>query len=418
MKKLLILLTLFAYTLQSNAQSWKKSSGGDEFDGKYKTSSVIGKADNYPYTKPSLVINKFENDNSINFYIASSGYWSEDSGVSILWVFSNEPNTIYSTYDWSYSADNKILFFKEFNNPNSDLKLSAYEFIDKLRKASKVSVRISNDYGKNNMSFSLSGSTNAINHVLPNLDEILSGIEKKNTILKEAIKERDSLISIKTVNFSKILSEKKVKDSSGVISKIIDKLKNEDSDIKEKLFKDSTSLSIVLQERLKMGLTYGYIDIFFVFEDGTKLELDGSFSVEMDSPVITDYQKKKETEKKQAEEREKENKRKIKEAEDNIYNLTSKFQIEELRQSIKEKVLQITRSQYGSDKFDISDIENISGVFSKYLYKKIWDLHIKIYLTDGRVISDASKKVYLSSLKNDITKKTLKTIGAKLNEEF
>ncbi len=44
------------------------------------------------------------------------------------------------------------------------------------------------------MSFSLSGSTNAINHVLPNLDEILSGIEKKNTILKEAIKERDSLI--------------------------------------------------------------------------------------------------------------------------------------------------------------------------------------------------------------------------------
>jgi len=418
MKNLIIIFTLFAFTLQSNAQSWRKSSGGDEFDGKYKTSSVTGKADNYPYTKPSLVVNTFENDNSINFYIASSGYWSEDSGVSILWVFNNEPNTIYSTYDWSYSADNKILFFKEFNNPNSDLKLSAYEFIDKLRKASKVSVRISNDYGKNNMSFSLSGSTNAINHVLPNLDEILSGIEKKNTILKEAIKERDSLISTKTIDFNKILSEKKVKGSSDVISKIIDKLKNEDSDTKEKLFKDSTSLSIVLQERLKMGLRYGYIDIFFVFEDGTKLELDGSFSVEMDSPVITDYQKKKETEKKQAEEREKENKRKIKEAEDNIYNLTSKFQIEELRESIKEKVLQITRSQYGSDKFDISEIENINGVFSKYLYKKIWDLHIKIYLTDGRVISNASNKVYLSSLKNDITKKTLKTIGAKLNEEF
>jgi len=230
-------------------------------------------------------------------------------------------------------------------------------------------------------------------------------LRKKNTILKEAIKQRDSLITVKTIDFNKILSGKKVKDSSGVISKIIEKLKNEDSDTKEKLFKDSTSLSIVLQERLKMGLTYGYIDIFFVFEDGTKLELDGSFSVEMDSPVITDYQKKKETEKKQAEEREKENKRKIKEAEDNIYNLTSKFQIEELRESIKKKVLQITRSQYGTDKFDISEIENINGVFSKYLYKKIWDLHIKIYLTDGRVISDASNKLYLSSLKNDISVK-------------
>ena len=113
MKKLLLTLAIFT-SFASFGQTWKFSEGGDAFDGKYKTSSVTGKADNYPYTKPSLVINKFENDNSINFYISGSGYWSEDSGVSILWVFNNEPNTIYSTYDWSYSADNKILFFIVF----------------------------------------------------------------------------------------------------------------------------------------------------------------------------------------------------------------------------------------------------------------------------------------------------------------
>ena len=53
MKNLLILLTLFAFTLQSNAQSWKKSSGGDAFDGKYRTSSVRGSGGDFPYENPT-----------------------------------------------------------------------------------------------------------------------------------------------------------------------------------------------------------------------------------------------------------------------------------------------------------------------------------------------------------------------------
>ena len=99
--------------------------------------------------------------------------------------------------------------------------------------------------------------------------------------------------------------------------------------------------------------------------------------------------------------------------------MTSKFQIEELRQSIKKKVLERTKSQYGSDKYDLSEIESIKGVFSEYLYRKVWSLDLKFYLSNGRVISSPSNKIYLTQeLKNDVTKKTLKTIGAKLNEEF
>ena len=113
MKKLLFLSILFFY-IQTNvsAQSWKYENGGDAFDGKYKTSFVKGNGSNYPYNKPVLAINKFDKDSQINFYISSAGYFQEDTGVKILWVFNTEPNVIYSTYDWSYSSDGKTIFFK------------------------------------------------------------------------------------------------------------------------------------------------------------------------------------------------------------------------------------------------------------------------------------------------------------------
>ena len=60
MKKLLILLTLIP--LVSFGQGWTSSEGGSAFDGKYKTSSVMGKGTNFPYTKPVLVVNKFDGE--------------------------------------------------------------------------------------------------------------------------------------------------------------------------------------------------------------------------------------------------------------------------------------------------------------------------------------------------------------------
>jgi len=53
----------------SFGQSWKSSEGGNAFDGKYKTSSVKGKGDNFPYNSPTMVINKFEGED-LNFYIS------------------------------------------------------------------------------------------------------------------------------------------------------------------------------------------------------------------------------------------------------------------------------------------------------------------------------------------------------------
>ena len=92
--KTILSLSALLITLALTAQSWTFSEGGDAFDGKYKTSSVIGKGTNYPYTKPSLVINKFEGEENINFYISGGGYFQEKTGISVLWVFDNEPNKI------------------------------------------------------------------------------------------------------------------------------------------------------------------------------------------------------------------------------------------------------------------------------------------------------------------------------------
>ena len=88
--KNLIFTLLFSVSLISFGQTWKYSEGGNAFDGKYKTSIVTGIGSNFPYQKPSLVVNKFEGE-SINFYISDAGYFQENTGISVLWVFDNEP---------------------------------------------------------------------------------------------------------------------------------------------------------------------------------------------------------------------------------------------------------------------------------------------------------------------------------------
>lgn len=272
MKKLLILLSLFAFTLQSNAQSWKKSSGGDAFDGKYRTSSVRGSGGDFPYENPTLVINKFDSG-SLNFYISGAGYWQSGTGVSVRWVFSNEPNTIYSTYDFSFSSDGKIIFLEEFNNPvNNAMKLSKKEFIKKLQVASNVQVRISNDYGNNSMKFSLSGSTNAINFVLPNLAKDLKEIEKANEIKLEGLKVQDSL---KEVAYGKIRNNfARLKFDKYDMDKVINHLlENEKEDALINF--DSVYFRKGTYEPSE---TYKYVDAYALYNDGTSEQINGIFN--------------------------------------------------------------------------------------------------------------------------------------------
>ena len=197
MKNLLFTIALLV-SFNSFGQTWKYSEGGNAFDGKYKTSVVTGVGTKFPYKNPSLVINRFEGK-PINFYITEGGFFQEKTGISVLWVFDSEPDKLYSTYDFSISPDGKILFFTEFNNPDGSGKLKPVDIIEKLTLANKVTIRMSDDYGSNDIIFSLRGSTKAINFVIPKKERqqmldsglaernLLSEVEGKNQLILDAL---------------------------------------------------------------------------------------------------------------------------------------------------------------------------------------------------------------------------------------
>lgn len=198
MRNIFLFILLFSISSIIEAQSWNYNTSGNDFDGKYKTASATGDGNNFPYNKPSIVINYFEKDDSFNFYINDAGYYSDSSDVEVLWVFNNEKDVIYESRYKTLSANGKSIFFYEFYSPKSDEIISVYEFINKLKVASSVSVRVSGKYDKNDIKFSLSGSTKAINHVISveEIDLKINTIKTAREISNEKERKKDSLINL------------------------------------------------------------------------------------------------------------------------------------------------------------------------------------------------------------------------------
>ena len=185
MKKLL--LVLLALPLIGFGQSWKFSSSGNDFDGKYRTASIEGTGDDYPYTSPSLVVNYFEKSNSINFYIINAGYFTSSTNTEVKLSFNNEEGIIYTPANISFSGDGSIVFFGDVFRPNN---LSYLVIIQKLMDASDVEIRISNDYSQNDLRFGLSGSTKAIKFVVP-FDKMFEIEQKEIEEVVEEVKIED-----------------------------------------------------------------------------------------------------------------------------------------------------------------------------------------------------------------------------------
>jgi hypothetical protein len=290
MKNLLFTLALLI-SFTSFGQTWKYSEGGNAFDGKYKTSSVSGVGTKYPYTSPTLVINKFEG-RAINFYISDGGFFQEKTGIGVLWVFDNEPNKRYSTYDYSISSDGKILFFTEFNNPDGSGKLNPVDIIEKLTLANKVTVRMEDDYGSNDIVFSLSGSTKAVNFVIPK--------EERQQMIDSALAERNALSEVEDNNqlvlddLIKIATEEKLSSSS--LSSLKSTFEqNLGLSYYSALGTGKKYKSILLEGNLsdKMFESYGYVDVFYILDDGSKEKIYGSWTVEMDAPIFVRLKEEK-----------------------------------------------------------------------------------------------------------------------------
>jgi hypothetical protein len=406
MKKLILLLTLIPFI--SFGQGWTSSEGGSAFDGKYKTSSVVGKGTNFPYTKPVLVVNKFDGE-KLNFYISGGGYFQEKTSIGVLWVFDNEPDTIYSTYDWSISDDGKILFFSEFNNPDGSGKLKPVDIIEKLTLANKVTVRMKDKFGSNDIVFSLSGSTRAINFVLPK-DERQKMIEsaKAERVALAESEGKGQLILDELLNIAKA---EKLTDSS--ISTL-------ESTIQQNLGlsyysgmgtgKNYKSISVEGELSDSMFESYGYVKVFYILEDDSKEEIYGSWKVEMDAPIflrLKEEKAKEEVELANKQEKDKEF----------LSNLLSKYQRDDLKNHLMDEILEKSKSY--SVGFDILDVKNILITLSELsAYSKVFfKCKVDIYINDGSVKIIDNTYLY-SSGRVSISKKDLKALGGKANIPF
>lgn len=404
MKKFLLFILLFP--LISYSQTWKYQSGGSDFDGKYKSAYITGVGTEFPYNKPIMAINRFEKDDSFNFYISDAGYSQEGTGLSVLFVLSNEPETIYSTYDFSISNDGKIIFLNEFNDPYSDNKISQFEFIKKLQVASKVSVRVEDNYGQNDLVFSLSGSTKAINYVLPDLDNMISiAVNERNRRLEIANLERENSLKIKADKESEQIARKKLfnllmakandeKLSSTSLSSLEFKLKKDlGVDYYDGLETGKKYKSITVEASEIFEKTW-YVSVFYLLEDGSKEEISGTFSVEMDAPVFKRVAERKEREK------------------EILENLTAKLNLDKLKNHIKKEILNRANRSY-NPKYILEDISGIHLTFSKYQYKKVWECQVTLFLPN---LQKDEFKSYVYDL--EISKKELKEAGIQLDIPF
>ena len=250
-------------------QGWRYSSQGNDFDGKYRTSSIVGTGNDYPYNSPRLVINYFEVSNKINFYIDDAGYFPSSSNTQVMLSFNNEKGIIYKSLSLGYSSDSKSVFLDGNFSPNY---LSPFKIFQKLMNASYVNIRIKNDYGQNDIRFSLSGSTKAIKYVIPYDVLLANDFEDKEALrLRELRIKENKLAAIRAkevilhIRDSAIIENLKHYSISIEIS---DTLKSNIIQTIDSYYWDDRSIDTIVlyKENLYGNLSFSY-DIYYIQDE-------------------------------------------------------------------------------------------------------------------------------------------------------
>ena len=259
MKKLFVILLFIP--LISFGQTWKYSSKGNAFDGKYKMAYVDGLGGEFPYNDPYLALTKYENKKNIDIYISDAGSYDSDQSVSLYLIFDNEPDVKYQAFGLSFSADKSAIFFDFINTSyaSSPSNLDKIDIIEKLKKAAKLYVRIEDEYyGQKDLTFSLRGSAKALNFLID--------YEKPKQIVKSLSNEDyvKKLISQIENKLSNLESTTYDKDWKTELSNQISK------DYDDNFVYDSITVS----PHNRLYKDYNIVEVFYVADDNNQIKVD------------------------------------------------------------------------------------------------------------------------------------------------
>jgi len=211
MKKYLILFAFIIFIINTTyAQRWTYKSGGNAFDGKYKTSSIKGSGGEFPYTSPYFVVNYFENSEQLNIYVSNAGSAICD-GKIVYMKFDNDEK-LYQ-FKVSTNADEDLWFLEKYYNDESTL--SKVELLNKLKSQNRIYVRLRSDCGQTDYEFSLAGSSAAINYVTAEYFNKLKQIELAKKKKEEEERKKSALNKIKKKQIIKMMEENEDKTFKG-----------------------------------------------------------------------------------------------------------------------------------------------------------------------------------------------------------
>jgi len=255
-----LIISVFILQL-SYSQTWKYSSKGNPFDGKYKMAYVDGSGGEFPYDNPYLALTKYENKKDINIYIDDAGSYDSRQSVSLYLIFDNEPDVKYQAFGLSFSADNSAIFFDYINTTyaSSPSDLDKIDIIEKLKKASELYVRIEDEYyGRKDLTFSLLGSTKALNFLID--------YEKTKQIVK----------SLSNEDYVKKLISQIENKLSNIESKTYDKdWKTEVANQISKDYDDNFVYdSITVAPHNSLYKDYNIVEVFYVDDDNNQIKVD------------------------------------------------------------------------------------------------------------------------------------------------
>lgn len=196
MHKIIVVSILLLSNLFGKAQSWKYEVLKNDVDGRIYVASCIGWGGTYPYTKPRIVLNYFEEKAGLNLYLSDVGYTGCDNNKVTI-VFDSKRK--YFSFDVSTNKGRDALFINSMYGhylTHGEMAVPLYVILHEISKSTKMYVRVENDCHSYDFSFSLSGSSAAIENVMSK-GYLKNEVDSTSKNLAEAVEKFNSSIVVR-----------------------------------------------------------------------------------------------------------------------------------------------------------------------------------------------------------------------------